>query len=527
MSVKGLAPGISRRDFIAATGVAAVAANIPLRAQYGPPAQYVRLSLTDPGAPAMLASYQTAIEHLLQLDPNDPRNWYRNAFIHTLDCPHGNWWFLPWHRGYTGWWEQTLRAFSGNPNFAMPYWDWTEQPYVPDVFWEGVLNPSDPAFISSYDDFYAAFNGPMNAFYNSLTPAQQTELDDRGMPTAASLWAQVIANPMFFPPNEARGLTQQNPNFDQYTQQAVSLATINAALATPYFSGGGTNPPGGFGSDVAAQHSAMAAFGILEGSPHNNVHNDTGGFMRDFLSPVDPIFMAHHSNIDRLWTIWTAQQQAAGRPVVPTGDEYTPWANEPFLFYINSAGQPVTQNTAGAYADPTMFNYTYTRGSGSPPAARRAVAAAGATTTRRVTGTLRVTDLGFARAAVAHVTLPANTLTAAADAPRDLRAHITLQPPAQTSGVRYHVFVNPPENALALHASHPSYAGTFEFFGSMPHAHPVTFTVPLRETIQDLRAARTLRTDQPLQIHVVPQTRGVALRALPAAAVTKVEVTSS
>jgi tyrosinase len=102
--------GMSRRQFLVTTAAAAVATSLPLRAQYvSPTAQYTRISLTDPGAPAMLDSYATAIKALLKLPPTDPRNFYRNAFIHTLDCPHGNWWFLPRHRGYLGWWEQLKR----------------------------------------------------------------------------------------------------------------------------------------------------------------------------------------------------------------------------------------------------------------------------------------------------------------------------------------------------------------------------------------------------------------------------------
>lgn len=41
--------------------------------------------------------------------------------------------------------------------------------------------------------------------------------------------------------------------------------------------------------------------GILERTPHNNVHNNIGGFMPESNSPRDPIFMMHHGNIDRIW----------------------------------------------------------------------------------------------------------------------------------------------------------------------------------------------------------------------------------
>src|SRR5205085_2611239 len=109
---QGPTGGMSRRGFLAAGGAAALAAGIkagPARAQGPAPAAYrhVRMNLADPRAAGALQSYQNAITAMLRLPPTDPRNWYRNAFIHLLDCPHGNWWFLPWHRGYLGWFEQT------------------------------------------------------------------------------------------------------------------------------------------------------------------------------------------------------------------------------------------------------------------------------------------------------------------------------------------------------------------------------------------------------------------------------------
>lgn len=104
----------SRRTFLAAGGATVVASALlpaaPLsgetKAGRTPtPARWRRLSLegTGSGSPAkMLASYKKAITAMLKLPPTDPRNWYRHAVVHTLDCPHGHWWFLPWHRGYIG-----------------------------------------------------------------------------------------------------------------------------------------------------------------------------------------------------------------------------------------------------------------------------------------------------------------------------------------------------------------------------------------------------------------------------------------
>ena len=41
-------------------------------------------------------------------------------------CQHGNLQFLPWHRIYLKYFERTLRKFSGDPNFALPYWNYSD-----------------------------------------------------------------------------------------------------------------------------------------------------------------------------------------------------------------------------------------------------------------------------------------------------------------------------------------------------------------------------------------------------------------
>ena len=57
---------------------------------------------------------------------------------------------------------------------------------------------------------------------------------------------------------------------------------------------------------IVAGRATYFQFGVnLENAPHNNVHNQLGLPMRDrFLSPNDPVFWLHHSNMDRAWVPW-------------------------------------------------------------------------------------------------------------------------------------------------------------------------------------------------------------------------------
>jgi tyrosinase len=95
-----------------------------------------KLSPTDP----IIQTYQAAVSAMKALPSTDLRNWNQQALIHYNHCPHGNWYFLPWHRAYLLAFEQICRKLTGNSDFALPYWNWTANASVPSVFW-GASNP--------------------------------------------------------------------------------------------------------------------------------------------------------------------------------------------------------------------------------------------------------------------------------------------------------------------------------------------------------------------------------------------------
>ena len=87
-----------------------------------------------------LTTYQDAVTKMKALPSSDHRNWANQAQIHFDHCPHGNWWFLPWHRAYLLYFEKICRQLTGNKSFALPYWNWTSNPTIPNAFW-GSGNP--------------------------------------------------------------------------------------------------------------------------------------------------------------------------------------------------------------------------------------------------------------------------------------------------------------------------------------------------------------------------------------------------
>ena len=82
-----------------------------------------------------LQTYRAGVQAMKDLPPSDPRNWNRFAELHYDFCPHGNWFFLPWHRAYMLSLERIIRTLTNTPSFGLPYWNWRCNRSVPGPFW--------------------------------------------------------------------------------------------------------------------------------------------------------------------------------------------------------------------------------------------------------------------------------------------------------------------------------------------------------------------------------------------------------
>lgn len=534
---------MSRRAFLKTAAAAAAtvgSATLPFSSLHAQgTAKYRRLNVLNPDARRNIESYKRAIRAMLALPPTDPRNWYRIALTHTMDCPHGNWWFLVWHRGYIGWFEQICRELSGDPRFALPYWDWSEntdprnpfRPSVPSIMFEDVLTPSNPAYIAQYREFRVRFGDVIaKASYWKRSYKPNGELDDdtqygqllaRGIRVPEDLWFDIIDDPrgqFFFDLAHARGLTKEKPGLDEKTAKAVSLQTLLDALAPRDFLT--------FASPKTMGHSGLTGFGVLEGQPHNRVHNcvggiftdpsgrttNSGGFMQANLSPIDPLFFLHHANIDRLWDVWTRKQQARGYPVLPEGSDLQAWSSEPFLFFVDSKGQSVTKRIAGDYATIGDFNYDYQPGSGEqvvPMTLAAPAASVAVTQAERFSAQISQSSISTTEPAVGAVTIPYALLQAGMqpEAPR-LFAQVTIALPPLAHGHDFAVLVNAPAGGAKIGPSSPHYAGTLSMFGHHVMHGPVTFTIPLSGTLAAMQAGNLLKADAPMNIQVVPEQVG-------------------
>jgi len=242
---------LDRRAFLAAgTSVLATLGASPLQAQG---AAVTRRSVrgmmaNDPD----LAAMRRAVAAMKALPQSDPRNWIRFADVHRSFCPHGNWYFLPWHRAYLLSFERIVRELSGKADFALPYWNWTLDRAFPAAFAAGDRN----------------------------------------------------SNPLF---NARPGVE----NGLRLSDDMVGPQVISRVMMSPDFEAFGSARPRGQDSAAAQWQRTLGAKTELEFNPHDGVHQSVGGnFAVVDLSARDPIFFLHHANVDRLWSTWNARGNA-------------------------------------------------------------------------------------------------------------------------------------------------------------------------------------------------------------------------
>lgn len=489
-------------------------------------AKYRRYNLTSPNGQKALASYARGVEAMLKLPADHPQNWFRDAFIHFMDCPHKNWWFYVWHRGYTGYFEETIRNLSGDPSFAMPYWDWTILRRIPDPMFDGVLNPQSAAF-EPYTRNLAVFTSflqpALRCYWKCLSKPQRAQLAIRGYPDFDSLWNDVIgldatakegisSNISYATTCGSRYLTRDNPDLDRRTAAAVSKTAVILGLLPKEFYNDLSLVS--FTSSRTPSHHASpldrkTSFSLLEYAAHNKVHNYIGGVgrldpgpygnMTNFLSPVDPIFFLHHSNIDRLWDVWTRKQKRIGEPDLPSGEALKALSDEPFLFYVDANGHYVGARRAGEYLSIERFEYDYEPGFGEEiiPAPMQQK--------------LRQSMKGEVKGSSGSVDVPRAAVNEhlSSDLPT-LLAEITLARPHDSPHTReYDVLIGAPAGVTDADAGSPYYAGTLAFFGFMRHEaempHDTTFVVPVpqrRDVFPNLEGAAIT-----VDVRIVPAQR--------------------
>ncbi len=469
-------------------------------------AKYRRYNVLTDNGQAMLASYKKGIQAMLNLSASDRRNWFRHAFIHFFDCPHGNWWFPVWHRAYLYWFENIIRKLSGDILFTLPYWDWTEYPEIPASMFDGVLTPTDKAYLPYTQDeaVFTDFIKPsLASFWSSMGTMQDYQMELRGYKSFNDMWQAVLGyngdkkdpgSEAFATTDNSRYLTLVKRSLDKRTKSNVSLNVINDALAPQEFYSPDTTLS--FTSAKTDSHVVMPKekqfFSILEGQPHNSVHNCIGGvgpldpgpyaYMANFLSPVDPIFFLHHANIDRLSDVWARKQESLNLPDLPmTMDDRIRYKEENFYFFTDESGNPIISAKAISYHYISTLQYDYEPGSGENII----------NTSVRADLSNSYTYSGKTNGYSMSIQIPSKFLDITNETNKSLVVTISFNRPDEGRG--FDILVNAPQGMTTVDTNSPYYGGTVVFFGppmsGMTMSNDTAFTLILPQTLEIFHTA--------------------------------------
>ena len=346
---------ITRRDLLHGAALGTAAAAIPFQSWYRANAQtnprVVRMNVNalDPRDDDITGLVE-AVRFMMRLPVTHPQSWIFQANVHLSpddpklvyaqnpdaaafvaplwnNCPHGSYFFLPWHRLYLYFLERRLRFFSGQSRLALNYWNYVtydpanlESRRIPALFRQpNYFGRPNPLYVADTRD-------PKPAPANGREPRYNA---GAALDLADVTWT----------------------NAYNFTNFAVDHGTESF---------GGHPPPQSF------------LFGALEATPHNNIHAAIGGanglLTNLFYAARDPLFFFHHCNIDRLWESWLAAGLGRANPVNDPD-----WMGKSWTF-LDEWSRPVVISVADALAVSGQLGYVYQDIETAPPDSDRMMA---------------------------------------------------------------------------------------------------------------------------------------------------------
>jgi tyrosinase len=294
---------------------------------------------------------RAAVAKMKSLDEyyQDERSFAFWARIHANQCQHGWEEFLTWHRAYLYFFE--LRLQDIDPSVTLPYWDWTADAENVRISIEDSLNQGNTGYDNGVvPELYRCWMDQDGlhrlAAGGKVPPAVLSGLEGTIGQTFSSGWRLFDAAHIRYGANPAGDdaikseLETINPLFHWRRWPGGNGNLIFQAYPTPDDVANILTIQNFF--NFASGSSGNRFFGALE-NIHNLIHNYTGGvnpFYKDGQADIpseprtgdmvnagvtafDPIFWAHHANVDRLWDEWQHRNPDVG-PDDPQ-DILPPW----------------------------------------------------------------------------------------------------------------------------------------------------------------------------------------------------------
>jgi Common central domain of tyrosinase len=218
-----------------------------------------------------------------------------SALVPPPPCPHNDITFLPWHRAYILKLERKLQIITGDPSFALPYWDWTT------TIWQDLCNAKQ--YISlGYQS--VGVNAPVNSLqlnplYSTPVPTTSPTREDC---TAQRPTASLYTSPLF---PKIRRIYKSPASRSLYLSNIqTNVDKVMCANSFVHKNDFGLN---------AQTQPANFSFTVRFGSPHDDIHLQivAGDMAMAAYASYDPLFWLHHANVDRIWVSWQANNPSA------------------------------------------------------------------------------------------------------------------------------------------------------------------------------------------------------------------------
>ncbi|KAK4182224.1 putative tyrosinase [Podospora australis] len=242
--------------------------------------------------------------------------------------------FQPWHRWFIYQYEKALRDECGY-NGYLPYWDWPKYATSPET---SPLFDGSPTSLSGNGE-YITHAGPVIVPPPGVGGGNiQLPAGTGGGFVTTGPFANMSVNlgPVGgledTAPGPLGGLGYNPRRLKRDLGAAMNMRYANYTTVLSMLSQPNVD---------AFRHVSEGVPYTPEIGPHGGIHytlgGDPGGDL--FTSPGDPAFYAHHSQMDRVWTLW----QALGGPFAT--QRYTDLGSGPYAHqsWANEPPSPLTQ----------------------------------------------------------------------------------------------------------------------------------------------------------------------------------------
>lgn len=419
-------------------------------------------------SPDFVYKYNLAIQRMKELPDTDPRSFMNQANIHCAYCNtaykqgggddtvplqiHNSWLFFPFHRWYLYFYERILGSLINDPTFALPFWNWDNP--------KGMTIPP-------------MFNVQNSAIYDPFRePTHLTSIVDLGV-TGSTDPLQLVSN----------NLTVM------YSEMVRGNNDVYDFMGKPYRLGTPVDP--GAGSSERGSHTSIH---IFVGDSRQPRKENMGNF---YSAGRDPLFYCHHSNVDRMWTLW---QKLPSTAVPDKSIDDPDYLNASFLLYDENG--KLVRVTVKDSIDNLRMGYAYERIDlpwldYRPP---------------RQTAKARINRVQGAKAPKAKTLFPLKlekVVRFEVDKPTKGKANESLvleNITVDTSKfLKFDVFVNDEDDAPA-ELDKAAYAGTY---AQVPHkSENGTATSSIKLRLTDLYDDMDIDDDDSIVVTIVPRHKG-------------------